>query len=226
MMRATESTGWAGVTDGILRAEPWIVQPRSSSRLVLLAVLVTFGALYGAVMGAFALSPTQILYSALKAPLLVLTSFALGLPSFFVVSTLLGLRDDFAFSLRALLAAQASFSIVLASLAPITTFMYASGIEYDAAVVWNGLMFLIASLAAQHVLRKLYTPLILRNSRHRVALFSWLIIYCFVAVQMAWMLRPFVGAPNLPPIFIRGTELGNAYVAVGAKLWTLLTLGQ
>lgn len=196
-----------------------MVESNVACRSSLFVILLAFGSFYGAVMGAYALNPTQMTYSALKSPLLVLASFCLSLPSYFVVSTLLGLRSDFGSSIQALLAAQASFSIVLASLAPITGFLYWSGVKYDTAVVANGVMFLTACLAAQRVLRRLYAPLIARDSRHRVALYCWITIYCFVAIQMAWILRPFIGSPNLPPTFFRGTELGNAYVAIGRALW-------
>ena len=37
----------------------------------------------------------QVVYSAVKVPFLLFTTFLLSLPSFFVVNTLLGLRPDF-----------------------------------------------------------------------------------------------------------------------------------
>ena len=91
-----------------------------------------FGLLYGAAMGSFrglvAESQwlLQIAYSAVKVPLLLTATFAISLPSFYVVNTLLGLRRDFAAAVRSLVAAQAGLAIVLASLAPFTLFWYAS----------------------------------------------------------------------------------------------------
>ncbi len=195
--------------DGLLRGRAR-AKPRPTTLLI--GLLVAFGFTYGVVMGAFALNPVQMLYSAAKAPLLLLATFTISLPSFFVLNTLIGLRADFAEAVRALVSAQAGLTVILAALAPITGFCYVSGVGYETAIAINGLMFLVASISAQALLRRSYAPLIRRDGRHRVMLYAWLAVYGFVGVQMGWMLRPFIGKPELPPVFFRGTELGNAYV--------------
>jgi hypothetical protein len=165
----------------------------------------------------------QIIYSGLKVPLLLCTSFVLSLPSFFVLSTLLGLRRDFAESVRAIVAAQAGLAIVLASLGPLTLFWYASSTDYNWALLFNGLMFAAASLAAQHLLRGYYRPLIQRNARHRQMLACWGAVYVLVAIQLAWLLRPFIGSPGREVEFLRPEAWDNAYVVVGRLI--LKTLG-
>ena len=45
-------------------------------------------------------------------------------------------------------------------------------------------------------------------------LWTWLVIYSFVGVQMAWTLRPFVGAANMEVQFFRSEAWGNAYVVI------------
>ncbi len=45
-------------------------------------------------------------------------------------------------------------------------------------------------------------------------LWGWLTVYTIVAIQMAWLLRPFVGAPVLDVTFIRPEAWDNAYVKV------------
>ena len=66
------------------------------SRLV---VGLVFGMFYGAVDGAYGGlhedRSLQVLYSALKLPLLLTAAFLLSLPTFFVLNTLFGLRSDF-----------------------------------------------------------------------------------------------------------------------------------
>src|SRR5918997_652962 len=83
---------------------------RRAGLLHLLAMVATFGLLYGAVMGTFGgirgERALQLLYSGLKVPLLLLVTFGLSLPSFFVLNALLGVRSDFAESLKALMATQ------------------------------------------------------------------------------------------------------------------------
>ena len=96
--------------------------------------IIGFGAAYGAVLGSYggASGPRawQVVYSAAKVPLLLIVTFALSLPSFFVVNTLLGFRARFGDSLRALVSAQACLTIVLASFAPVTLLWYASWAGY------------------------------------------------------------------------------------------------
>jgi hypothetical protein len=199
---------------------------RGGSLLRLLAIVAVFGLFYGAVMGTFGgfrgERALQLLYSGLKVPLLLLVTFALSLPSFFVLNTLLGVRSDFARALRALVATQAVLTIVLASLAPFTAVWYASSGSYRPAILFNAAMFAVASFAAQGLLRRWYRPLIARNRRHLLLLRTWLVIYAFVGVQMAWVLRPFVGDPRSPTRFFRQGAWGNAYVEVARMLMEVI----
>jgi hypothetical protein len=184
----------------------------------LLACIITCALLYGGAMGTFAGilgdRAWQVLYSALKLPILLTGSFALALPSFFILNTLLGLRADFPIAMRALLSAQATLAVVLLSLAPFTLLWYASSANYQHAVLFNGAMLALSCLIGQHALRKAYRPLIASNPRHRSLLLVWLVLYIFVAIQMSWVLRPFIGTPDRPTTFFREEAWGNAYIVV------------
>ena len=136
-------------------------------------------------------------------PLLLLATSVIALPSFFVLNTLFGLRRDFVQAVRALLATQAGLAIILASLAPFTAFWYASSGDYPAAIRFNALMFASGSIGAQWLLRGYYQPLIRRNPRHRWMLYTWMVVYIFVGIQMGWLLRPFVGTPGKHVQFFR-----------------------
>ena len=131
-----------------------------------------------------------------------------------MVNTVAGLRADFGDALRGVVAAQACLAVVLASLSPITVLFYLSTADYSLAVFFNGVMFAVASLSAQIVMRRYYGPLIRRTPRHRPMLFAWLLLYVFVGIQMAWVLRPFIGDPNAPVAFFRTDAWGNAYVVI------------
>ena len=183
----------------------------------LAVVVCCFGGIYGAAMGLYGFGngrAMQAVFSAMKVPLLLLMTFGLALPSFFVINTLAGTRDDFRAALRAHVQAQAAITLVLASLAPLTLVWYASVDRYPIAVLWNAAMFGVASIGGQLVLRRLYRPLVARNRRHRTLLIAWLILYAFVGVQLGWVLRPFVGSPGSPVHFFRSEPWGNAYVEV------------
>lgn len=195
--------------------------------LRLLATIVLIGGIcYGGIMGTFTGVAGErawmVVFAAIKVPLLLLSTFSIALPSFFVLNTLLGVRGDFAVALRALLASQATLAIVLAALAPYTVLWYASSVAYNKAILFNGLMFAASSVTAQLLLNRSYRPLVARNRRHRLLLRVWILLYIFVGIQMAWILRPFVGDPNMPVQFFRSDTWGNAYLIVGRMLWDAL----
>jgi hypothetical protein len=45
-----------------------------------------------------------------------------------------------------------------------------------------------------------------------------LVLYGFVAIQMGWVLRPFVGNPDQPTGFFRAGAWSNAYVEIAELL--------
>ncbi len=184
-------------------------------------------AFYGALMGTYGgfsghLSLAQMLFSAIKVPALLLITGALCLPGFLVANALMGLADDWPQARRALILSQAILAIVLASLSPFTLLFYASTSHYPAAILFNFLIFAIASFTAQNVLRRLYAPLIAKDARHLALLRGWLALYGFTAVQFAYTLRPFVGDPTQPVAFFRSGAWDNAYVVIIKMIWNLV----
>ena len=216
-----------GVDDFLRGRGSFASGAKAAGRLAwLLGAVFIGGGAYGVVMGTFSgLAPGryhQLLYSGLKVPLLLLVTFAFCLPTFAVLNTLAGLRDDFGDALRAIVATQSGVAIALVSLAPFTALFYASCADYPSALVFNGLIFGIAWVAGQVVARRYYGALIRRNPAHRTMLGAWLVLYYFVGTQMAWVLRPFVGNPGSPVAFFREGAWGNAYVTVGQLVWSVL----
>jgi hypothetical protein len=208
--------------DGILRARTSTDEASGKHWARLLMFIVIFGTCYGALMGTFGgiggERMLQVVYSAIKVPLLLLVTFAVALPSFFVLNTLLGVREDFPAVLTALISTQAGLTILLVALAPYTLFWYASSANYNAAILFNALIFGVAALAAQWLLRRHYRALIAANPRHRILIRTWLIIYAFVGIQSGWVLRPFIGNPEMKVQFFREEAWGNAYVEVAHKV--------
>jgi len=201
--------------DDLLRGEGSFAVNRAGTafgRIVLLLTL--FALLYGAVMGSYAGRPIQAVYSATKLPMLLLFTSVVCLPNFFVVNSVLGLRDDFSAALSGIAAAQATMAVTLAAMAPVTVIAYLSLPVYRHALLFNGVVFAIATLAGQRTLARHYAPLVRRNPRHRLARVAWGVLYVFVAIQLAWVLRPFIGDPGLAPRFLRDNAWSNAYVVV------------
>jgi hypothetical protein len=215
-------SGSVRICDGLLRGAADVYESLRLGQL--LTVIVVFGGLYGLAMGSFVLDgpprALQMVYSGLKVPLLIVATFALSLPTFFVIMTLSGLRDDFQEAVRALMATQATLTILLASLAPLTLLWYVSSSSYPSALLFNAAMFAVASLSAQRVLRRLYGPLVARDGRHLAMMRGWLVIFAFIGIQMAWILRPFVGDPTEPTGFFRTEAWGNAYEALARIVWS------
>ncbi len=218
-----------------IRIDPWLNSllslighsksgKRHTPSLATLFICILFcGGAYGAVMGTFGGfagdHPWQVIWSAVKVPILIVLSFALCLPFFFMLNTLLGLRDDFGDAIASLLQTQAVVTITLLSLAPYTAVWYCSTTKYEPALLFNAAVFAIASIAGQTVLRRLYRPLIVRCARHRIMLRIWLILYAFIGTQMGWILRPFVGDPRWPVHFFRNGAFSNAYVVIARLIW-------
>ena len=209
----------------ILRADAGHIQSRlRTHHIIPLVILAT--ALYGGVMGSFGgIGPSnwlQILYSATKVPLLLGVSFVLTVPSFFMLNTLVGLRGDFRRAMAAVTTAQAGVAITLASLCPFVALFNASSRDYPWAILFNALIFAIATFTGQALLRRFYRPLIASNSRHRSLLRVWVVVYALVAIQMAWVLRPFIGGHGEATTFFRPGAWGNAYVVVWDLIWNTL----
>ena len=193
-------------------------------------IVCIMGPIYGIAMGSYAWVDGhrsfeqqifQMLYSGVKLPLLITTTVFLALPCFFVLNTLLGLREDFGEAVRAVVSAQAGLVIILASLTPLTLFFYVSNTaapSYPKAILFNALMFAVASISAQRLLASWYAPLIKKNSRHQSMMVLWIFLFAFVGIQMGYVLRPFIGDPTSPTTFLRENPFENAYV----RVWKLV----
>src|SRR3989442_1477790 len=115
-----------------------------------LRMIVMCGMAYGLVMGSFGgvlgVGWQRMAVSAIKTPFLFTVTFLLCVPSFYVMNALAGLHGDFPRVLNALLGFQSTAAIVLAALAPVTWLMNVSTADYSFIVMWNGIMFAVASL--------------------------------------------------------------------------------
>jgi len=209
--------------DGLLRGEGIFA---SDSRPIpwkhLGITVVLAGSAYGLVMGSFDGRLLQAVFSGLKVPILVAISTIVCLPNFFVAFNLLGLREDFGAAVCGIVSAQATFALTLVSLAPLTAFCYVSEISYNTAKVVNVTMFAIACVGAQITLGRHFRPLIRKDPRHRRGLMAWFGLYTFVAVQLAWVLRPFIGSPDIETRLFRESAWGNAYVELYVTIARLL----
>ena len=180
-----------------------------------LALAAVGSALMGFALGASSGEPWLALFAATKVPLLIFVTALVCLPSFFVVNAVLGLRDDFGPACRGLVAAVATLGLALGALAPVSVFLSLSVLDPYALTLCDAALFGGATWGAQQVLARHYEPLVARDRRHRLALRSWLLLFAFTGVQLAWVLRPFRGTVGFAVQFLRPEAFEqNAYVVL------------
>lgn len=181
-------------------------------------VVAICGATYGAVMASYGgvLDGRYwlVLASTAKVPILFGCTLFIALPGFYVANLLCGVGDDFARVWRGLVDFQLSVALQLVALAPVTAFLNLATGSYAVAQGWSILVFAGVAWQAQGSLSACYRELLHRNPIHAWLRWLWLVLYGFVGIQMAWILRPFVGHPDKPPQLFRD-DFGNAYVQVG-----------
>jgi hypothetical protein len=171
------------------------------ARSLVLTVLVA-GAAFGAVVGAYR-GGVQIVYCALKIPLVLLSTLVISSPAVIAIaratgSTLRG-RDVIALTLGA----SARFALVLAGLAPVV--WLANGIlgYHDAVLGVFGACFVAGIAAAALLFRGLR-----RGGRFGAfAGLAFIAVYAAVGGQTSWMLRPYIVRPQTQRVpFMRAVE--------------------
>lgn len=154
--------------------------------------------LYGAVAGLFQ-GGSQILVSALKAPLIVGIALALCLPSLYVFSALSGAR----WSKRRLLATVSGFAatlgLLLAALLPIA-WLFSVSSRYLASAVWVHVMMWGISL----VVGWRFLSRALRENGSGSGMFFWLVLFGIVSLQVATFVRPVLWRGPKEPLFQQG----------------------
>ncbi|MDH5449924.1 MAG: hypothetical protein OEX77_03330 [Candidatus Bathyarchaeota archaeon] len=172
-----------------------------------------FSAIYGATMGLYA-GGIQIAYDAIKIPLLLLISVYVTVPSFYVLSSLLGGKTTFRQMVVLLLSGLTIMSVVLLALVPVNLFFILTTANetftsYAFLVLLNIVIFTLAGLfSVLYVLRGFKA--IFQSSDWIVSFSVGSIIFMFVGTQLAWVLRPYF---HYYPEFIRPLE-GNFYVSL------------
>jgi hypothetical protein len=215
------------------------------------ALAVVLGAIYGFFMGWYSVANTepsrwqQMFAAMVKVPALFLLTLLVTFPSLYVFNALVGTRLSFLSALRLLVAAIVITLAVAASLGPIVAFFTLSTTSYSFMVVLNvamlglagliGLGFLLTTLRkmARHyawTIRRgpeneqvpVTSPRAEETTGSPNIIFQiWVVIFGLVGAQMAWLLRPFIGAPSLEWEFFRIRE-GNFFLSLLEHLSKLM----
>jgi len=189
-------------------------------KLAMTTALLTAGAaVYGLVLGLWRGGP-QILYAAVKLPLVLLLTAAFTMVFNWMTAVLLGLRVRFVQVAVLACGVLAIAAVLLASLASVAWLFTVSAPQasltartthnllYLFHTLFVGLSGITGSVALLHALR-----LLAKNDRQaRTIYVIWLLTFALVGGEVAWALRPFVGSIYEPVAFLRDDALdGNVY---------------
>jgi len=180
-------------------------------------------AFYGLLLG-LTHSVGQSVSSAVKLPLLFLATLLICAPALYIINILFGANQRLSQSVALVLSAISITGLLLLSFAPITLFFSLTVPDsYRFFKLLNVLFFTISgSVGAASLGRGLKIVSGGASAGNRWLIFwLWLGIYAFVGSQMAWTLRPFVGAPDFPFELFRQSG-GNFYTDVFRSLGEFL----
>lgn len=185
---------------------------------------VAFFALYGAVMGS-SHSLMQALSSAAKLPLLFLTTLVVCAPTLYFFNLNFGSNQSLGQNVALMLTTITVTSVILLSFAPVVTFFLLTTSQYQFFKLLNVGVFTISGFVGVTFLSHGMQIVSYGGSEgvgaRRRVVWLWIILYAFVGSQMAWTLRPFVGAPGLPFELFRQLG-GNFYANILASVGEIL----
>ncbi len=177
---------------------------------------VAFLALYGAVLGSTH-SLWQVFSSAFKLPILFLATLLICAPTLYFFNLMFGSNQSLSQNIAIMLTAITVTSVVLLSFAPIALFFLLTSNNYQFFKLLNVGVFTIAGIVGVIFLAqgmRLVTSGSEQGANMRLVVVRlWILVYGFVGSQMAWTLRPFIGAPNTPFELFRQLG-GNFYTNI------------
>jgi len=206
----------------------WIEQWNARRFALHVGVIILGAGLYGAAMGWWR-DPQQALYTAIKFPLIILLTTVGNVLINAMLAPLLGLNIPFRQSLSAILMSFAIAAAILGAFSPLIGFMIwnappmsqqaVSGATYSFIKLINVAVIAFASTTGNVRLFQLLAQLGGSKAVALRVLFAWLAGNLFLGSQLSWILRPFIGSPNLPVEFFRGAALhGNFFENVFQSL--------
>ena len=196
---------------------------KEKMRAMLISSLI-FLAIYGAVMGSSA-SLWQALSSAVKLPLLFVATLLICSPTLYFFNVLYGSNQSLTQNVALMLTAITVTSVLLLSLAPIVVFFLLTTSGYQFFKMLNVAFFAICGIVGVGFLSQGMRIVSAAGEEgmraRRWVMWLWVIVYGFVGSQMAWTLRPFIGAPSMKFELFRQLG-GNFYTNIFASIGEIL----
>ncbi len=193
-------------------------------------------ALYGAILAGWR-SPLLSLYVAIKLPALFLGATALVSLFNWMIASLLGSGLSFKSTVFAVFAAMAISGWLLLALAPVALFFLLSGVSasgsdaelrfaHNSILMTHILILALAGIGGNAALLQGLRRTVRPRCPSPPLFFAWLASFAFVGCQLSWILRPFVGSPFFPVVFLRPDALDrNFYEFVFTEVLPFLLTG-
>lgn len=193
-----------------------------------IAFIFLFNFLYGVVMGSHN-GWLQAVVTGVKIPALIFLSLSICFPAFYVIQYMLGSRMTILQMINMTLSGFLVFSTIMLSFSPIVIFFMITGDNYSFLKLLHVAIIGFSGIFGMKIiLDALKYSCERSNTYPRVGLriFKfWVFVFAFVGAQLAWNLRPFVGAKELPFELFREKE-GNFYLAVGQSISSIFVPEQ
>jgi hypothetical protein len=176
-------------------------RPRTAKQLLLMILAGT--AVFGAAIGSHH-SGLQILYAAIKLPLVILLTAAVCTPVLTALNVALARPANLSHDLLVVLGALARASLILAALAPLPLIAALWGVGYHTMILLVvGCCGVAGILGLALLVRGLW-----REKRSAVfTTLALLLVFSLAGTQMTWSLRPYVLRPCASDVvFLRGLE--------------------
>ena len=196
---------------------------KEKMRALLVSSLIFF-AIYGAVMGSTA-SAWQALASAVKLPLLFLATLIICSPTLYFFNVLFGSNQSLTQNVTLMLTAITVTAVLLLSFAPIVVFFLLTTAGYQFFKLLNVVIFAVCGIIGVIFLSQ-GMKIVSAGGKEgagarRWVMWLWVFVYAFVGSQMAWTLRPFIGAPSMKFELFRQLG-GNFYTNIVASIGEIL----
>ena len=191
-------------------------QNRAKILLYQVLVIVGLSIFYGIVMGSYN-SFLQAVVSGLKIPSLLMFALFICFPAFYVIQYMLGSKMTISQMVSTILAGFVVFTTIMASFAPIIIFFMITGNNYAFLKLLHVAIFSFSGFFGMRtIMEALKFSCDKKNVYPKIGITVfkiWIVIFAFVGMQLAWNLRPFVGAKEMSFELFREKE-GNFYLAV------------
>jgi hypothetical protein len=196
---------------------------KEKMRAMLISSLI-FLAIYGAVMGSSA-SLWQALSSGVKLPLLFVATLIICSPTLYFFNVLYGSNQSLTQNVALMLTAITVTSVLLLSFAPIVVFFLLTTSGYQFFKLLNVAFFAVCGVVGVAFLSQGMRVVSAAGEEgaraRRWVMWLWVLVYAFVGSQMAWTLRPFIGAPSMKFELFRQLG-GNFYANIFASIGEIL----